>query len=89
MTKKNRIEQLHQYLDYCMEIMVSTRKKNENREFVLQHTKEWLDVACAVISYERVFLGDITFDEADELIRMVTNVFDNCNNWDEFEEYED
>lgn len=94
MTKEERIEQLHQYLDTCMNAMVRVRLahegRDEDRDFVFEQTNYWLEKAYAVIGYERFYIDDITTNEAGDMSRMVRNVFDNCNCWEKpFEGYED
>lgn len=90
MTKEERIERLQQYLDTCMDAMVRVRLENEDRDFVLEQTNQWLERAYSVIGYERFYLDDITTNEADDMSRMVLNVFNNCNCWERpFEGYED
>ena len=66
------------------------RLENEDRDFVLEQTNQWLERAYSVIGYERFYLDDITTNEAGDMSRMVLNVFNNCNCWERpFEGYED
>lgn len=98
MTKKDRIEALQNYIDSQLWSMEHSRKyadrqKDMNRKQKIEHvydmTSFYQGRAQSVIQFVTIYEGlNLTQQETDDMYRIISNVFENCNDWSkEFEPY--